>query len=106
MVSYGHAYGKAQDPCARRRFRIIIINASVSRIPAVKCGAGGIVCTFVRREVYLTVTDCSKGARLIYHSGDGVGERGMLHSVQYYRSYGHLTHVRFPPGLAVNSPGK
>ena len=54
----------------------------------------------------LPVYHAGKSPRLIDHSGNGIGERGMLHPVENNGSNRHLTAVGFSPRLRRDNPGQ
>ncbi len=91
-----------EDPRARGDGGVVIIQASVSRIPAVHRVAGGVVCRFVGFEVDLPVVHRGKGALLIDDACHRVGELRALDAVDDDRADGDLPRITLSPALGVD----
>ena len=49
--------------------------------------------------IELPVVKAGKGAVLVDHARNGIGERGVFNAVEHYRAHSHLTEIRLAARL-------
>ena len=81
--------------------RIVIINRSAARVPAVNTVLRRLERLRRRRNAPVAVIHAGEGTLLIYHTRDAVGEGGMLNSVENNGTYGNLPLIAFAPRLGL-----
>ena len=96
----------APDPAAGGGGGVEIIDGPAAGVHPVEGVPGRPHRRLSHRLIKLAVHHAGECPRLVHHSGDGVGEGGVLHPVEDHRPHRHLAAVGLPPGLRRDHPGQ